>query len=110
MKLPSVGTCLLGLAAGLAMSASPIASTSARAAATPQRGGDLVIVRSDPLQTLLPSQPTDNASIWVIEEVFDTLLVPKADGLGVAPDLATSWTQSADGLTWTFSLAAARTS
>jgi peptide/nickel transport system substrate-binding protein len=86
------------------MSLSPMAVTGASAQEKPQYGGDLVMLRAEQLLTLMPSQPTDNASIWVIEEVYDTLLLPKADGSGVEPDLATSWSQSADGLSWTFHL------
>lgn len=104
MKASPIGSCLLGLAAGVAMSVSPLAFSVASAQDTPVRGGNLVMLRAEQLRTLLPSQPTDNASIWVIEEVFDTLLLPKADGTGVVPDLATSWTQSSNGLEWTFHL------
>ena len=104
MRTSPFGLCLVGLATAAAMSVSPLAVSAARAQDKPQQGGDLVMVRAEPLRTLLPSQPTDNASIWVIEEVFDTLLLPKADGSGVGPDLATSWSQSADELSWTFHL------
>lgn len=104
MKTKRIGKGLAGLAAGLAMSVSPLAMTGAQAKETPQHGGNLIMLRSEQLRTLLPSQPTDNASIWVIEEVFDTLLVPKADGSGVKPGLAISWSQSANGLDWTFHL------
>jgi len=62
------------------------------------------MARADEASSLVPSVPTDNASIWAIEEIYDTLLVPSADGLKVEPSLATSWNQSADGLSWTFAL------
>lgn len=101
MRPSPLATTMLGLAAGLAMSVSPLA---AGATGTPQKGGDLVMLRAEQLRTLMPSEPSDNASIWVIEEVFDTLLQPKPDGSGVVPDLATSWSQSSDGLDWTFNL------
>lgn len=104
MKTSPIGMCLVGLATAVAMSVNPLALTGVQAQEKPQYGGDLVMLRSSPLLSLLPSQPTDNASIWVIEEVFDTLLLPKADGSGVEPGLATSWSQSADGLSWTFHL------
>ncbi|WP_207129466.1 ABC transporter substrate-binding protein [Actinocatenispora comari] len=69
-----------------------------------QSGGDLVMARADEATSLLPSVPTDNASIWVIEEIYDTLTVPDQSGKSVQPSLATSWTQSPDKLSWTFHL------
>ncbi|BCJ34056.1 ABC transporter substrate-binding protein [Actinocatenispora thailandica] len=70
----------------------------------PQSGGDLVMARADEATSLLPSVPTDNASIWVIEEIYDTLTVPDQSGKSVQPSLATSWSQSSDKLSWTFKL------
>jgi peptide/nickel transport system substrate-binding protein len=77
------------------------ASTSA---GTPKAGGNLVMARADEVQSLVPWVPTDNASIWTLEEIYDTLLVPKPDGHGVEASVATSWSQSADKLSWTFHL------
>ncbi len=73
-------------------------------AATPVKGGDLTILRGDLESSLTPSIPPDNAGIWVVEEIFDTLLVPAADAKSLKPSLATSWSASKDGLTWTFKL------
>ncbi len=70
----------------------------------PQAGGDLVMARADEATSLSPSVPQDNASIWIIEEIYDTLVVPSPDGKSVTPSLATSWRQSADKLSWTFDL------
>lgn len=78
--------------------------TSAFAEEAPQKGGDLVMVRADPIQTLMPTLAAENGSIWAIEEMFDTLLLPTEDGKGVQPGLASEWSQSADGLEWTFKL------
>ena len=74
------------------------------ATGTPVKGGDLVVVRGDIETSLVPSIPPDNASIWVLEEIFDTLLFPAQDGKSLLPGLATKWTQSKDGLSWTFNL------
>jgi len=74
------------------------------AAGTPKEGGNLVMARADEVQSLVPWVPTDNASIWTLEEIYDTLLVPKPDGHGVEASVATSWSQSADKLSWTFRL------
>jgi len=80
------------------------AGAGASASAGGAAGGALVMARADEASSLVPSIPTDNASIWVIEEIYDTLLVPSSDGLKVEPSVATSWKQSADGLSWTFTL------
>jgi peptide/nickel transport system substrate-binding protein len=43
-------------------------------------------------------------SFQVLENVYDTLVVPNAEDLTMEPSLAESWETSADGLTWTFAL------
>lgn len=52
-----------------------------------------------------PHHTTAYASFEVLENVYDTLVQPGAD-LTMEPALATSWTTSADQLTWTFTLRA----
>lgn len=73
-------------------------------AAEPQQGGDLVMVRAAEPTGFVPTNVTDNASIWTLQNIFDTLVDTSADGSEVVPGLATEWTQSDDGLTWTFTL------
>lgn len=77
---------------------------SAGGGTEPQAGGDLVMVRAADSSTLMPKDPTDNTAIWVIQNIFDTLVVASADGQEVEPGLATKWEQSDDKLTWTFHL------
>ncbi|MGY2083259.1 ABC transporter substrate-binding protein [Blastococcus sp. SYSU DS0539] len=43
-------------------------------------------------------------SFQVLENVYDTLVVPNPDDLTMEPSLAESWETSEDGLTWTFTL------
>ncbi len=62
------------------------------------------MARAADITSLVPSTPTDNASIWVLEEIYSTLVVPSKDGKSLEPDLATSWKQSSDKLSWTFHL------
>ncbi len=45
-----------------------------------------------------------NVDIWVLTNLYDTLLAPTRDGLGVQPGLATKWDLSADGKTVTLAL------
>ncbi len=95
------GAVVMASAASLAACSSGGSTTSA---ASPSSGGKLVMARADEATSLLPSVPTDNASIWVIEEIYDTLTSPARDGKSVKPSLATSWKQSSDKLSWTFHL------
>jgi oligopeptide transport system substrate-binding protein len=55
------------------------------------------------IATFDPGLSTDLPSITAIDMVF-TGLVQLNDNLQVAPQLASSWDESADGLTWTFHL------
>src|SRR5690606_40712140 len=50
-----------------------------------------------------PHKTQAYASFQVLENVYDTLVVPDAEG-EFQPSLATEWTTSDDGLTWTFTL------
>ena len=45
-----------------------------------------------------------NVDIWVLTNLYDTLLTPTADGVGVQPGLATKWETSDDGKTLTLTL------
>ena len=50
-----------------------------------------------------PAKGSDEASTAALVNLYDTLVFPTATG-GLQPDLATSWTASSDGLTYTFNL------
>jgi peptide/nickel transport system substrate-binding protein len=64
----------------------------------------LVVATSGEPDQLDPHRTTAYASFQVLENVYDTLVTPKADGSGFDPSLATSWETSDDGLSWTFHL------
>jgi peptide/nickel transport system substrate-binding protein len=69
-------------------------------------GGDNVLVAavaSQPDQ-FDPHATSAYASFQVLENVYDTLVVPNAQDLSMEPSLAESWTTSDDQLTWTFTL------
>lgn len=67
-------------------------------------GGDLVIARAQDASTMLPSTTTQNADVWTLQQIYETLTLNKPDGTGVVPGLATSWQQSSNRLSWTFHL------
>jgi peptide/nickel transport system substrate-binding protein len=67
-------------------------------------GGTLVAAVSAQPDQLDPHVTTAYASFQVLENVYDTLVVPNAEDLTLEPSLAESWETSEDGLTWTFAL------
>ena len=69
-------------------------------------GGDNVLVAAVSAQPDKFDPHTTSAypSFQVLENVYDTLVVPNPDDLTMEPSLAESWKTSADNLTWTFTL------
>ena len=51
-----------------------------------------------------PHKGKDYADSMLMFNIYDFLVRPKEGGGGVVPDLATEWSSSADGLTYTFKL------
>jgi peptide/nickel transport system substrate-binding protein len=86
-----------------APAAQPTGATTAAAAGVAQPGGTVNIpIAADP--TMNPWHPNAFVeSVFVNRVLFDSLTKPGKD-LNPAPDLATSWTAAADGLSWTFNL------
>ena len=66
-------------------------------------GTFVAAIASQPDQ-LDPHQTTAYPSFQVLENVYDTLVVPDPETLEMVPSLATEWTTSDDNLTWTFTL------
>jgi peptide/nickel transport system substrate-binding protein len=71
---------------------------------SPQRGGTLVIDRTHDSQSMDATTVPDNESIFVFEQIFDTLYTVAPDGKKVVPDVATSYQLSKDKKTYTFHL------
>jgi len=77
-------------------------------AASPHRGGVLHFARSlDVDQGLDPYRSYSNGSIFVMSQIFDQL-IELGPGSTLQPGLATSWSRSKDGLSYTFHLRAAK--
>ncbi|WP_237458409.1 ABC transporter substrate-binding protein [Pontibacillus yanchengensis] len=64
----------------------------------------LVFGRGADSQQLDPSKVTDGESIYVTQQIYDTLVQYKQEGTEVEPSLAKKWTISDDGKTYTFKL------
>ena len=82
-----------------------LATTLPRPAqAAPVRGGKLIYGRyADSL--FLDGVNTElNVDIWVLNSIYDTLLLPTQDGAGLKPGLATKWDLSDAGKTLTLTL------
>ncbi len=76
----------------------------------PRRGSQqvhddrLVVARASDATNLDPARASDIESLEVAEQVFGRLVRFAAGRLEPEPDLATSWSVSADGMIWTFEL------
>ena len=105
-------TALLGLAvvmagAGCGGSSSTKDSSGGSPATregTPKRGGTLTIARIEDSQSFDKTNVFQNESIWLAQQIMETLYTVDKDGKTLKPWLATSNTKSADGLTYTFKL------
>ncbi len=111
------GVCSLLLAAGtVACSSEPqnnsqppaeqsgTAGQETASANTPKAGGVLRLTNPKDVTGFDPIVAVDNVSIWIITNLYDKLVRLSADGTSIEPDLATDWTISDDGKTYTFNL------
>ena len=68
------------------------------------RGGTLTYARYADSLLLDPVFNDANVDIWILTNLYDTLLQPTADGKDVQPGLATEYSVSDDGMTFTLKL------
>jgi peptide/nickel transport system substrate-binding protein len=97
--LAALGTVVLGCATAFAATAS-----HAGPAATPKHGGSITIARIEDSQSFDKTNVFQNESIWITEQINETLYTAGPDGKTLKPWLATSYTKSKDGKTYTFTL------
>src|SRR5688500_5508297 len=90
-------------AEGLEEAPEPSASADGGAGA-PAASGVLVAALANTPDQFDPHVTTSQASFQVLENVYDTLVVPSAEDLTFEPSLAEDWTTSEDGLEWVFTL------
>ncbi|MCY7374224.1 MAG: ABC transporter substrate-binding protein [Spirochaetaceae bacterium] len=101
--LAAVTIAVTGLSA-CGSGASDKNDTSGGNGAAAAQGGDLVIVRPGDSVSMDNTMVFSNASIWVFQQMLESLYEVTPDGKDVAPLLAESHTLSEDKLTWTFKL------
>lgn len=103
---------LFALAAVLTVSLSncaPQSSTSPNSSASPSGGSTTDVATlifgtgGDPAN-LEPGNITDGNSIYVQQQIYDRLIDFEPGTTNLVPGLATEWSASEDGLTWTFKL------
>jgi peptide/nickel transport system substrate-binding protein len=89
----------------VAATSAPVAAaaTSALAAGTPKRGGTAVVVMNADPGPMNPAITTAGGTHTVTDQIFNGL-VGLDDKLNPVPELAASWTISADGKIYTFKL------
>jgi peptide/nickel transport system substrate-binding protein len=78
--------------------------TSSSSAATPKRGGHITIARIEDSTSFDKTNVFQNESIWLAEQINESLYEAGNDGKTLKPWLATSYTKSKDGKTYTFKL------
>jgi peptide/nickel transport system substrate-binding protein len=69
-----------------------------------KRGGSLTIARIEDSQSFDKTSVFQNESIWLCQQLMETLYTVGQDGKTLKPWLATSYTKSSDGKTYTFKL------
>jgi peptide/nickel transport system substrate-binding protein len=72
--------------------------------AAPVMGGTLRFARNSDSEILDPVLNNANVDIWILTNLYSTLITPSPDGHGLLPGLATKWETSADGKTFTLTL------
>jgi len=99
-----IAVSALAALAGCGGSSGSSSGTAAAASGAPVKGGDLVIARTADSQSMNNTTVFDNESIWIFEQIFQTLYTVTPNGKSVQPMLATGYTVSADKKTYTFTL------
>ena len=92
---------VLGACQAVGPSATP--SGSQAAAATPQRGGTLIVALDADPPALNPITSQVNQTYYVANQVYDTLVTYDKE-FNLVPRLAKSWTITPDAKTYTFKL------
>src|SRR5882672_1328824 len=86
-----------------ALVAALLLGTSASAYAV-ERGGTMTYGRYADSLFLDPVLNDANVDIWILSNLYDTLILPSDDGKGLKPGLAKEWNVSDDGLSVTLTL------
>jgi peptide/nickel transport system substrate-binding protein len=80
------------------------ARSDGHTAATPKRGGTVIIARQEDTESFDKTNVFQNEAIWLLEQINETLYTVTPDGQSVKPWLATSVKISQGGKRYTFKL------
>ncbi|CAN5800017.1 glutathione ABC transporter substrate-binding protein [soil metagenome] len=95
---------LLKGSAALAATASVVRTSDAFASALQEASGTLIFAQDAPITSLDPVNPQGYPAGYEATFTIYNNLVTFDRDLAIVPDLAESWAQSEDSLTWTFTL------
>ena len=98
------GMIIVILAAGTAWAQSASAKASASAAPSGTAGGTFIEGTINDMRTVNPWKAIESPEYEVLALNFDLLENFDKSTLQASPGVATSWTQSPDGLSWTFDI------
>ena len=101
--LAFLGTAVIVILAG-ATAALGARAGHTSSADTPKRGGHITIARIEDSQSFDKTNVFQNESIWLTEQINEPLYLAGNDGKTLKPWLATGYTKSKDGKTYTFTL------
>ncbi len=102
--LTAIGAVLLIAACGSSGGSGGSSGGTGGSASGPVRGGNLTFAAVQDAQSMNATTVFDNNSIWIFEQIFQTLYTVTNDGKGVIPQLATGYKVSADKKAYTFTL------
>jgi peptide/nickel transport system substrate-binding protein len=102
--LIGVAALLVVAACGSSGSSSSSSGSSGGSSGAPVKGGNLTFAAVQDAQSMNATTVFDNNSIWIFEQIYQTLYTVTNNGKGVKPLLATSYTMSSDKKTYTFTL------
>jgi peptide/nickel transport system substrate-binding protein len=94
---------VMNLLVKAALGAALTLGTSLHALAV-ERGGTMTYGRYADSLFLDPVLNDANVDIWILSNLYDTLILPSDDGKGLKPGLATDWKVSDDGTSVTLTL------
>lgn len=93
----------MGILARTALAAAILVGVNASADAV-ERGGTLIYGRYADSLFLDPVRNDANVDIWILSNLYDTLILPTDDGKGLKPGLAKEWKLADDGMSLSVTL------
>ncbi|MEP7023708.1 MAG: ABC transporter substrate-binding protein [Actinomycetota bacterium] len=102
--LTAISAVVVMAGCGSSGGGTPSSGGSSASAGSPVRGGNLTFAAVEDAQSMNATTIFNNNSIWILEQIFQTLYTVTPNGKTVVPQLATSYKVSADKKTYTFTL------